>query len=629
MNRREVILIGRNHECARIKNKFNVLVIRANYIKAYPVIESLKRAGYTVVVGIDRNSNLISSEGLSRFSDRIAYIANPYQSEKAYVSSIIQALREYDIDIIVPIGFIDFLLASKYKNHIEKYAIVPTDSYEKIEALSNKWNIKNLAGVLGINFPESLLLSGGSHTSSIKGFANSVGFPIVVKGLGDNSEPKFVGDFNALLSAIPCRIKNGVLVQEFIPGIGVGYFVLSYCGEPMAEFMHRRIFEATPFGGASIKATSSFDSELFRLGRKIVKKASWTGVMMVEFKKEAETGDLYLMEINPKFWGSLELAYRAGVDFPRYLVDFYLKGERPKQVLVKDIGFSWISSGLSSYSEYGFKTNLEVTRIIAPKTPLFSDLHLHDPPNFAIKFSNSSLSFLRSFASKTCLETVYLTKMFQEAMIKTNTIISDLDGTMVKLNIPWSKALHQALILGLIERGKNFNESFTRNWVMNKREAFAKLGKLVEEYELKAVNNVEEDKYLLDALKGLRDNSIRFVVVSKQSKKSVAQCLRGLGLLDYVGIIIGREDSPIRFEQLQIAIKEVKACINEKCEVVMFGDTLVDVRAAFKAGLIPCVVTSHNIGRIQAKELDLSYTDNISKILKILLNIKTKSKEKR
>jgi hypothetical protein len=31
----------------------NVLVIRASYRKAYPIIESLKRAGYRVIAGID------------------------------------------------------------------------------------------------------------------------------------------------------------------------------------------------------------------------------------------------------------------------------------------------------------------------------------------------------------------------------------------------------------------------------------------------------------------------------------------------------------------------------------------------------------------------------------------------
>ena len=42
---------------------------------------------------------------------------------------------------------------------------------------------------------------------------------------------------------------------------------------------------------------------------------------MVEFKRDEISGKFNLMEINPKFWGSLELAIKAGVDFPSYLID--------------------------------------------------------------------------------------------------------------------------------------------------------------------------------------------------------------------------------------------------------------------------------------------------------------------
>ena len=41
---------------------------------------------------------------------------------------------------------------------------------------------------------------------------------------------------------------------------------------------------------------------------------------MVEFKRDQRDGSLRLMEINGRFWGSLQLAIDAGVDFPALLV---------------------------------------------------------------------------------------------------------------------------------------------------------------------------------------------------------------------------------------------------------------------------------------------------------------------
>ena len=63
----------------------------------------------------------------------------------------------------------------------------------------------------------------------------------------------------------------------------------------------------------------------------------WQGVAMVEFKRDAKTGTPYLMEINGRFWGSLQLAVDAGVDFPALVVAAAL-GHQPLPVLQYRIG---------------------------------------------------------------------------------------------------------------------------------------------------------------------------------------------------------------------------------------------------------------------------------------------------
>ena len=52
---------------------------------------------------------------------------------------------------------------------------------------------------------------------------------------------------------------------------------------------------------------------------------------MVEYKIDETTGTPFLMEINGRFWGSLQLAVDAGVDFPRLLVEA-ATGSSPKPV---------------------------------------------------------------------------------------------------------------------------------------------------------------------------------------------------------------------------------------------------------------------------------------------------------
>jgi hypothetical protein len=50
----------------------------------------------------------------------------------------------------------------------------------------------------------------------------------------------------------------------------------------------------------------------------------WHGVAMMEFKEDIRTGARFLMEVNGRFWGSLQLAIDAGVDFPHLVCQLAL-----------------------------------------------------------------------------------------------------------------------------------------------------------------------------------------------------------------------------------------------------------------------------------------------------------------
>jgi predicted ATP-grasp superfamily ATP-dependent carboligase len=115
-----------------------------------------------------------------------------------------------------------------------------------------------------------------------------------------------------------------VLVQQRIVGPGTGVFLLRWDGLPRARFAHRRLREKPPSGGVSVLSESvSLDGEPDLPERSLALLAAfdWQGVAMVEYKRDARTGVPYLMEINGRFWGSLQLAVDAGVDFPALLLD--------------------------------------------------------------------------------------------------------------------------------------------------------------------------------------------------------------------------------------------------------------------------------------------------------------------
>lgn len=110
-----------------------------------------------------------------------------------------------------------------------------------------------------------------------------------------------------------------MLIQERVPRLGRGQGVsllFDQDGECIAAFAHERLQQYPNSGGPSTDRHSIHAPELVEWSVRLMKSLGWRGVAMVEWKIDPRDGKPRLMEINPRFWGSLELAVRAGVDFP-------------------------------------------------------------------------------------------------------------------------------------------------------------------------------------------------------------------------------------------------------------------------------------------------------------------------
>ncbi|MDQ6769653.1 MAG: ATP-grasp domain-containing protein, partial [Gemmatimonadota bacterium] len=124
-----------------------------------------------------------------------------------------------------------------------------------------------------------------------------------------------------------------VLLQQRVDGPGLGMSVLVWGGVLFAAFAHRRIREKPPSGGVSVLRESiPIDQMLLTRSLALLRDFKWKGVAMVEYKLDSHTGVPYLMEINGRFWGSLQLAIDSGVDFPNLLVQLVL-GATPSPVI--------------------------------------------------------------------------------------------------------------------------------------------------------------------------------------------------------------------------------------------------------------------------------------------------------
>ncbi|MBE9571532.1 MAG: ATP-grasp domain-containing protein [Proteobacteria bacterium] len=99
-------------------------------------------------------------------------------------------------------------------------------------------------------------------------------------------------------------------------------------GSVFARFAHQRIREKPPGGGVSVLCQSiSPPREALEAATSLMKSLGWFGPAMVEFKWDRRDNKPKLMEVNGRFWGSLQLAISSGIDFP-YLLYCLASGEK-------------------------------------------------------------------------------------------------------------------------------------------------------------------------------------------------------------------------------------------------------------------------------------------------------------
>jgi hypothetical protein len=119
------------------------------------------------------------------------------------------------------------------------------------------------------------------------------------------------------------------LIQEFKAGVGEGFFGIAREGDIIGPFGHRRLRMMNPAGSGASACTSRIpDDAEVEAARALVRHQDWRGPFMVEQLRDTE-GKSWFMEFNGRFWGSLALARRCGLDLPRLAFET-TRGEKPQ-----------------------------------------------------------------------------------------------------------------------------------------------------------------------------------------------------------------------------------------------------------------------------------------------------------
>jgi predicted ATP-grasp superfamily ATP-dependent carboligase len=290
---------------------------------ALAIARSLGRRGVSVLVGEERPVSLASS---SRYCREHVTYPSPYTEPDAFERFLLEFVERERIDVVIPVTDVTTDATARNQHALERHTSAAVPPFEAFDLVTNKWTLIQRAARCAIPTPATHLAEG---MAGLPAFIDRIEFPVVVKPVRSRlrTEAGWLAapvhyahsksDLRRLYEQTESLGSYPSLIQQRIDGPGLGVFVLCEHGRLLAAFAHRRLREKPPSGGVSVLCESAaVDPELREQAMRLLAPLGWHGVAMLEYKQDRRTGRPFLIEVNGRFWGSLQLAIDAGVDFP-------------------------------------------------------------------------------------------------------------------------------------------------------------------------------------------------------------------------------------------------------------------------------------------------------------------------
>lgn len=312
------------------------LVIGEDTRSFLSVIRSLGKMGLLVdVVCYDRTSPSLTS----KYINRALYFNYQSFSTNDWLASVVELINSQHYDLVFPCDERAIFPLFKAQERINSKCRLALPNKEVRDSLFDKHLTKQVAIQCGVRIAKGEMHNIEDHTYASLSSLYSPHF--VIKPTESFNEDKLSSrnkvaiiasekDFNDYLNQSDIEAQQ-FLIEEYFAGTGEGISLFACDGQVQYMFAHTRVNEPRSGGGSSYRKAIPLDPAMANACVAICHATRYDGVGMFEFKKNYDTGEWILVEVNARFWGSLPLAIHAGIDFPRYYAQ-YLLGDYEHQL---------------------------------------------------------------------------------------------------------------------------------------------------------------------------------------------------------------------------------------------------------------------------------------------------------
>jgi predicted ATP-grasp superfamily ATP-dependent carboligase len=318
-----------------------VLLLVDEGLGALSAVRGLRAGGYEPYLGVSRPD---TPAARSRAAAGVADLPDPFANPDRYVEEVAAAAKRLGVRAVLP-GMESSLRALSGREHFFDESIaVGANPVEALKRATDKAGLEQLAAQAGLQAPKTIELPPGELDAR----AAEIVFPAVVKPLRsvqvdengsmrifkDVTRVESLDELRAAIAKVPGATR---VVQTYHAGILGAVCGVAWNGQ-LVSVLHQESPRIWPPGkGISAFAVTVPPDVPRQAGvARMLKALDWSGVYGIQFIL-AEDG-AYVIDLNPRIYGSIGLAIAAGHNLPAIWVDLLLGRDpfvRPYRVGVR------------------------------------------------------------------------------------------------------------------------------------------------------------------------------------------------------------------------------------------------------------------------------------------------------
>jgi predicted ATP-grasp superfamily ATP-dependent carboligase len=262
----------------------------------------------------------------SRAAAGVVEVPSPAAQDDGFISAVEATARRLGVAAVLP-GSEDTLVAlAQERERLPREIAVGVPSAEVVALVTDKRAVGEVATTAGLTIPPTREigptdLDGGVDLPAVVKPVRTKTFTSEGVEYGRVSRVNELGELRRLAESLP---GARWLVQPFVEGTLVAVAGVAWEGELVCA-LHQMTLRTAPAdcGASAYVLTVRRDGALEAAVARLLAAIGWSGIFQVQFIR-ADDGVHYLIDFNPRMYGSLALATAAGVNLPAIWLDLLL-----------------------------------------------------------------------------------------------------------------------------------------------------------------------------------------------------------------------------------------------------------------------------------------------------------------